>query len=81
MDTTDEGENGTGARIAAAAVANDLATYAILLGVEGDSGVSDAREFGERAGEEVKSTVVDEESDVAKAEWVIVAGLDVFART
>ena len=26
LDTTDEGENGTGARIAAAAVANDLAT-------------------------------------------------------
>ena len=51
LDTTDEGENGTGARIAAAAVANDLATDAILLGVEGDSGVSDAREFGERAGE------------------------------
>ena len=78
-DPADNGADRTCKGVAAAAVGNDLAAYAVLLDVEGEGGEGGAGKIVGGACKDVEAAVANKELGVAKAEGVGSAGGAVLA--
>ena len=80
-DAARKGTGGTCKGVAAATVADDFASLAVLLVIKRDGAVGGARQIAERAGMKIEASGSNEEGDVAHPKGCGVGGEAMFAGT
>ena len=80
-DAVNDGQDGARNGVAAAAMSNDFAAFAVFLVVKRKGDVGGTAQIGGGGREEIQAGGPDEESDVGEAKGVVVRGSAVFART
>jgi hypothetical protein len=79
-DAVDNTNHGTGIEVARPRVADNFATDTIFLGSERESDEGDTVEVSELTSERIKTSVADEELDIAEAKRVAFTRAAIFAR-